>query len=168
MDRLATRTAGTEVVIHQGRLQWGGRPDDAAPALGPALPAVRRIEALRNIVVLITVCLPVPALQLGFMQLRIPGRRRRPADRRDRAVPVADHDQLHRRPGLSLTVAILPLAIWWTFGVGRALFDFAIHGTWALRDAAHVLESLFLLVGFVFAGDPRSLERFFDWLPSCC
>ncbi len=66
---------------------------------------------------------------------------------------------------LSLTVAILPLAIWWTFGVGRALFDFAIHGTWALRDAAHVLESLFLLVGFVFAGDPRSLERFFDWLP---
>ena len=39
---------------------------------------------------------------------------------------------------LSLTVAILPLAIWWTFGVGRALFDFGVHGAWALRDAAHV------------------------------
>jgi hypothetical protein len=66
---------------------------------------------------------------------------------------------------MSLTVAMVPLAIWWTFGVGRALFDFAVHGTWALRDAAHVLESLFLLIGFAFAGDRKSLDRFFDWLP---
>ena len=55
--------------------------------------------------------------------------------------------------------------LWWTFGVGRAMFDFSQHGTWALRDAAHVLESLFLLVGFVFAGQPKSFDRFFDWLP---
>lgn len=64
---------------------------------------------------------------------------------------------------LSRVVWLLPLAMWWAFGVGRALVDFGIHGMWALRDAAHVLESLFLLVGFVFAG--KNLERFFRWLP---
>jgi O-antigen ligase len=165
MDRLSTpRTGPTEVVIHQGRLHWGGHPDRAAPA--PELPAVGRMEALRNIVVLSTVFLYL-LFNWGFMQLRIP-----PVA--GGGLPVAEivlflslitinYTGVLGR--LSLTVALLPLAIWWIFGVGRALFDFAMHGTWALRDAAHVLESLFLLVGFVFAGDPRSLERFFDWLP---
>jgi hypothetical protein len=167
MDRLSTtRTAGSEVVIHQGRLHWDGRPDGAAPALGAELRAVRRIEALRNIVVLITVWLYL-IFNWGFMQLRIP-----PVA--GGGLPVGEivlflylitinYTGVLGR--LSLTIAIVPLAVWWTFGVGRALFDFAIHGAWALRDAAHVLESLFLLVGFVFAGDPRSLDRFFDWLP---
>jgi hypothetical protein len=64
---------------------------------------------------------------------------------------------------LSRVVWLLPLAMWWAFGVSRALVDFGTHGIWALRDAAHVLESLFLLVGFVFAG--KNVERFFRWLP---
>jgi len=167
MDHFSTpRTGTTEVVIRDGRLDWAARPDAAEPLRGPALPAVGRIEALRNIVVLVTVLLYL-MLNWGFMQLRIP-----PVA--GGGLPIGEivlllslltinHTGVLGR--LSLTVAMVPLAMWWTFGVGRALFDFGVHGTWALRDAAHVLESLFLLVGFVFAGDPRSLERFFDWLP---
>ena len=64
---------------------------------------------------------------------------------------------------LSRVVWLLPLAMWWAFGVGRALVDFGTHGAWALRDAAHVIKSLFLLAGFVFAG--KNMERFFRWLP---
>jgi hypothetical protein len=167
MDRLTTpRTGTTEVVIHDGRLHWAARPDDAEPLPRPALPAVGRIEALRNIVVLVTVLLYL-LFNWGFMQLRIP-----PVS--GGGLPLGDIVLLLALVTinytgvlgrLSLTVAFLPLAIWWTFGVGRALFDFGVHGAWALRDAAHVVESLFLLVGFVFAGDLRSLERFFDWLP---
>jgi hypothetical protein len=166
MDRLSTtRTAGTDVVIHGGRLHWGARPDDAA-ALGPELPAARRLEALRNIVVLITVCLYL-IFNWGFMQLRIPpvAGGGLPVGEIVLFLSLITINYTGVLGRLSLTVAIVPLAVWWTFGVGRALFDFAVHGTWALRDAAHVLESLFLLVGFVFAGDPRSLQRFFDWLP---
>jgi O-Antigen ligase len=167
MDRLSTpRTGTTEVVIHNGRLHWAARPDGVEPLPGPDRRAVGRIEALRNGVVLVTVLLYL-LLNWGFMQLRIP-----PVA--GGGVPLGDivlilalmtinYTGVLGR--LSLTVAMMPLAIWWAFGVGRALFDFAMHGAWALRDAAHVVESLFLLVGFVFAGDPRSLERFFDWLP---
>ena len=66
---------------------------------------------------------------------------------------------------LRYAVAMLPLMIWWAFGLSRAMVDFAAHGTWALRDAVHVIESLFILVGFVVAGHEPSLERIFRWLP---
>ena len=121
------------------------------------------LDRLRNNVVLVTVLLYV-LFNWGFMQLRIP-----PVA--GSGLPLAETVLLLSLMTinytgvlgrLSLTVAMVPLGIWWTFGVGRALFDFGMHGTWALRDAAHVLESLFLLVGFVFAGDQKSLERFFN------
>jgi O-Antigen ligase len=167
MDRLTTpRTGTTDVVIHDGRLHWAARPDGTEPLPGPALPAVGRIEALRNIVVLVTVLLYL-LFNWGFMQLRIPPVAGGGLPLGDivllLALATINYTGVLGR--LSLTVAFMPLAIWWTFGVGRALFDFGVHGAWALRDAAHVVESLFLLVGFVFAGDLRSLERFFDWLP---
>ena len=160
------RTGTTEVVIHDGRLQWAGRADDSEPLPGPALPAVGRIEALRNFVVLVTVVLYL-LFNWGFMQLRIPpvSGGGLPLGEIVLLLSLVTINYTGVLGRLSLTVAMVPLAMWWTFGVGRALFDFGVHGTWALRDAAHVLESLFLLVGFVFAGDSRSLERFFDWLP---
>ena len=124
------------------------------------------MEALRNLVVLITVWLYL-LLNWGFMQLRIP-----PVA--GDGLPVGEivlllylatinYRGVFRQLGQA--VALAPLVLWWTFGIGRAMFDFSQHGTWALRDAAHVLESLFLLVGFVFAGQPKSFDRFFDWLP---
>ena len=66
---------------------------------------------------------------------------------------------------LGRVVHLLPFVAWWLFGLGRAAFDVTTGGFWALRDAAHVIESLFLLVGFVFAASPAALERFFKWLP---
>lgn len=66
---------------------------------------------------------------------------------------------------LGRAVFLLPFLGWWAFGLGRAAFDVTTGGFWALRDAAHVIESLFLLVGFVFAASPAALERFFKWLP---
>ena len=122
-----------------------------------------RIERFRNNVVLITVLLYL-LFNWGFMQLRIPpvAGGGLPVGEIVLLLSLMTINYTGVLGRLSLTVAMVPLGIWWTFGVGRALFDFGVHGTWALRDAAHVLESLFLLVGFVFAGDqqePRALLR---------
>ena len=159
-------TRGTEVVIHQGRLHWGGREDDVEPARAWEPPAVTRIERLRNNVVLITLLLYL-LFNWGFMQLRIPpvAGSGLPVGEIVLLLSLMTINYTGVLGRLSLTVAMVPLGIWWTFGVGRALFDFGMHGTWALRDAAHVLESLFLLVGFVFASDRKSLDRLFDWMP---
>ena len=121
---------------------------------------------MRNNVVLVVVMLYL-LFNYGFMQLRIPpvAAAGLPVGEIVLLLSLMTMNYTSILGRLSLTVAIVPLGIWWTFGVGRALFDFGLHGSWALRDAAHVLESLFLLVGFAFAGDQRSLERFFDWLP---
>jgi O-antigen ligase len=167
MDRLgSTRTASTEVVIHDGRLHWPGRQEHVAQAGGPEPATVSWMETLRNVTVLVVVCLYL-LFNWGFMQLRVP-------PTAGSGLPIGEmvlmmylvtinYSGVLGR--LSQTVAILPFMVWWTFGLGRAMFDFTQHGAWALRDAAHVLESLFLLVGFVFAGDPKSFDRFFGWLP---
>jgi hypothetical protein len=132
----------------------------------PDDPPITWLDRLRNNVVLITVLLYL-LFNWGFMQLRIPpvAGSGLPVGEMVLLLSLMTINYTGVLGRLSLTIAIVPLGIWWTFGVGRALFDFGVHGTWALRDAAHVLESLFLLVGFVFAGDRKSLERFFKWLP---
>ena len=153
-------SAHTNVIIHAGRMHWSGRPNDVGPE------TVNQRSPFRDLVVLITVCLYL-LFNWGFQQVRIP-----PVA--GGGLPVGEFVLLLylltvNYTGvlgrISQTIPLIPLAIWWTFGVGRALFDFSQHGVWALRDAAHVLESLFLLVGFVFAGNQNSLDRFFRWLP---
>jgi O-antigen ligase len=155
-----------QATIRQGRLYWTGRTYDADPLAGTTWSPVGRIETVRNNVLLVTVLLYL-LFNWGFMQLRIPpvvggGL---PLGEIVLLLALLTINYTRVLGRLSLTVALVPLVVWWSFGVGRAMFDFSVHGTWALRDAAHVLESLFLLVGFVFAGDFRSFERFFDWLP---
>jgi O-antigen ligase len=167
MDRLgSTPTTGTEVVVRDGRLQWPGRLDHADQTAWSEMATAGWLDTVRNTTVLVTVFLYL-LLNWGFMQLRIP-------PTAGSGLPVGEMVLLMSLVTinysgvlgrLSLMVAILPFMVWWTFGLGRAIFDFTQHGAWALRDAAHVLESLFLLVGFVFAGDPKSFDRFFDWLP---
>lgn len=160
-------TRGTDVVIHRGRLQWSDREDPAAPPRArPQRAGATAIEAIRNNVVLVVVLLYL-LFNWGFMQLRIPpvAGGGLPLGEIVLLLSLMTLNYTAVLGRLSLTIAIVPLGIWWTFGVSRALFDFAVHGTWALRDAAHVLESLFLLVGFAFAGDRKSLDRFFAWLP---
>lgn len=150
------------MVVHGGRLHWPGDaalPD--APVTGPG-----RIERWRNTILLLTVGLYL-LFNYGFMQVRIPpvAGGGLPVGEIVLMLSLLTMNFTGVLGRLGTTVALLPLAMWWAFGVSRALFDFALHGAWALRDAAHVVESLFLLVGFVFASHPRTVERFYAWLP---
>jgi O-Antigen ligase len=152
-----------EVRIAGARLAWPGRaipvPTDRSEAPTPG-------ERVRNTITLITVFLYL-LFNWGFQQVRIP-----PVV--GGGIPVGEIVLLIAlltiRPGavlgrLSHQVYLLPFVLWWVFGIGRALVDVSHHGFWALRDAAHVLESLFFVVGFVFAAYPSTIERFFSWLP---
>ncbi len=68
-------------------------------------------------------------------------------------------------PRFSKTIFLLPFLLWWGLGLGRAYLAFPEYGLVAIRDATHVIESLFLWVGFVFAAKEENIERFFRWLP---
>jgi len=158
------RPSGPEVSIEGGRLYWPGRPGPAARDLSGAQP--NWLDRMRDNGVLIVVVLYL-LLNWGFQQVRFP-----PVA--GGGVPIGEivlimalatinYPKVLGR--LSRTVHLLPFLLWWAFGVSRALIDFVDHGAWALRDAVHVIESLFLLLGFVFAAYPSTLERFFHWLP---
>jgi len=106
-------------------------------------------------------------LNNGFMQLRVP-----PAA--GTGVPIGEIvlilSLLTLHYGkvlgkLSATVVLWPFLIWWLFGLGHALLDARAYGFWALRDATHMIESLFLIVGFAFATRLSALQQFFRWLP---
>lgn len=106
-------------------------------------------------------------LNYGFMQLRIP-----PIT--GGGVPIAEIililtlaviDYSKLLPKLSEIVFLLPFLIWWGLGIGRAIVGVPEFGMWALRDATHVIESLFLLVGFAVAASLRNFEAFFSWMP---
>ena len=102
-------------------------------------------------------------LNQGFMQIRVP-------QAVGGGVPVGelmllfvlltvDHSKL--APRLSRTIFLLPFILWWGLGIGRALAGVPEYGMWALRDATHVIESLFLVVGFIFATELQRIESFF-------
>ena len=58
-----------------------------------------------------------------------------------------------------------PFLLWWGYGIGSAISAVPSYGFWALRDATHVIESLFLIVGFAFASRLEQMDRVFEWLP---
>ncbi len=60
---------------------------------------------------------------------------------------------------------ILPFLVWWGFGLLRSFMGVPEYGMWALRDATHVIESLYLIVGFVVVGRLDVMEKFFRWIP---
>ena len=66
----------------------------------------------------------------------------------------------------SRVVMLLPFLLWWGLGFGQLFINLPEHGMWAFRDATHVIESLFLWGGFVFAAREENIERFFRWLPT--
>ncbi|MEW5704131.1 MAG: O-antigen ligase family protein [Pseudomonadota bacterium] len=68
-------------------------------------------------------------------------------------------------PRFSHALVLPPFLLWWSLGFGQLLVNTPAHGMWAFRDATHVIESLFLWVGFVFATKEANIERFFRWLP---
>ncbi|PCJ61029.1 MAG: hypothetical protein COA65_02055 [Rhodospirillaceae bacterium] len=69
-------------------------------------------------------------------------------------------------PRFSRTIMLLPFLVWWGLGFGQLFINLPEHGMWAFRDATHMIESLFLWVGFVFAAREANIERFFRWLPT--
>jgi hypothetical protein len=69
-------------------------------------------------------------------------------------------------PRLSRAAFIAPFLLWWGLGLGRVLIDVPVYGVWAFRDASQVIESLYLLLGFIFAASPQRQEQFFQWLPA--
>jgi hypothetical protein len=67
-------------------------------------------------------------------------------------------------PSFTNNIIFVPFLIWWIYGISRAVLAVPEHGMWALRDANHVIESLFLWVGFVCASTPDAMDRLFVWL----
>lgn len=74
---------------------------------------------------------------------------------------LSDLPQLKRFAAIA---PITPLLIWWGLGFFRMALGLYENGIWAIRDASHLIDSLFLWVGFVIAATPHFLERFSSWL----
>lgn len=155
---------GSDVVIRHGRLYWPSRAGEVVPE--PAAEGPTPIERFRNTTLLVIVLLYL-LFNWGFQQVRFP-----PVA--GGGLPIGEivlflslatinHARLLGRLGHA--VYLLPFLLWWAFGLGRAVVDFSMYGLWALRDAAHVIESLFLIAGFAFASHASTVEKFFDWLP---
>jgi hypothetical protein len=68
-------------------------------------------------------------------------------------------------PKLFSLVFVYPFLVWWGLGITRAFMGVPEYGLWSLRDATHVLESLFIVTGFAFAANLEMIERFFRFLP---
>jgi len=67
-------------------------------------------------------------------------------------------------PLMAREVWLLPILIWWGLSLPRAVIDAGSGGIWAFRDASQAIESLYLIVGFWFAGSKINLLYFFRWL----
>jgi hypothetical protein len=66
--------------------------------------------------------------------------------------------------GMGRAINLTPFLIWWCFGLGRVTVDTFEYGIWALRDAAQVIESLWLIVAFAVARETHDVEKIFQWL----
>lgn len=67
-------------------------------------------------------------------------------------------------PSFSNNIVIFPFLMWWGLGIFHMLYDLPTYGMWAFRDGTHVIESLFVWVGFVYARTPEAIDRLFTWL----
>jgi hypothetical protein len=121
---------------------------------------------IRNVLILIVVSFYL-ILNYGFMQLRIP-----PIE--GGGIPIGELTLLISLATTNVFIVLLrfskvivlaPFIVWWILGFFHAYLGILNHGMWALRDATHLIESLFLLIGFTFAGRPEAIETFFRWLP---
>ena len=67
-------------------------------------------------------------------------------------------------PLMAREVWLLPILVWWSLSLVRALIDAKGTGIWAFRDASQAIESLYLIVGFWFASSEVNLRYFFRWI----
>lgn len=124
------------------------------------------LARFRNTMLLLVIGLYL-LLNYGFMQVRVP-----PVA--GGGIPIGELvlifslltiNYARMLPRLGATVLLVPFLAWWILGLGRTLVGVPEHGMWALRDATHVIESLFLIIGFAFAARPEVVDKFFEWLP---
>jgi hypothetical protein len=65
---------------------------------------------------------------------------------------------------IGLVVTLVPLLLWWAWGMARLLVDASREGVWAFRDGTQLIETLYLVVGFaVISGTPQ-LARLSRWM----
>ncbi|GAA4649929.1 hypothetical protein GCM10023116_22110 [Kistimonas scapharcae] len=53
---------------------------------------------------------------------------------------------------------------WWLFVALSAMFGFYKYGVWALRDASHVIETIYILIGFCLFGSYFFMKKLFSFL----
>lgn len=103
----------------------------------------------------------------GFMQIRFPAVA-------GGGIPIGEIvlllalisiDYKNLIPLLSRAIFLLPFLIWWGYGLSRMLYDSFEHGMWAFRDGTHIIESLYLVVGFSIASKQKYLQGLIQWLP---
>lgn len=123
-----------------------------------------RPQRLRETATLVVVALYL-ILNYGFMLVRMPPNVGVPFGEILLMTYLLWLNEVRLLPRFSNTIFLLPFLTWWVSGIGRAYFAFPEYGLVAIRDATHVIESLFLWVGFVFAAREENIERFFRWLP---
>jgi len=105
-------------------------------------------------------------LGAGFMQLRIPpGGAGVPLGEVVLILALLTINHAQVAPQFARTVFVLPFLVWWGYCIGKALFAFPEYGLWALRDATHVIESLYMYVGFAFGMRVEAIERYWRWVP---
>jgi len=106
-------------------------------------------------------------LNSGFMQVRIPpiAGGGIPIGELILLIVLASLDYKNLIPQLSKAVFLLPFLVWWGFGLGRAIFGVPEWGLWALRDATHVIESLFFIVGFALVIGMKKPEQLYWYVP---
>jgi hypothetical protein len=106
-------------------------------------------------------------LNYGFMQLRIPPIEGGgiPIGELTLIISLATTNVFIVLSRLSKIILLSPFIGWLILGFFHAYWGILNYGMWALRDATHLIESLFLLIGFAFAGRPEAIETFFRWLP---
>lgn len=59
----------------------------------------------------------------------------------------------------------VPIVLFFALGIFGALKGVALHGLWAMRDATHEIESLYLLLGFAIAGRLEWLSKILNAIP---
>ncbi len=155
-------------------VDYAGRlPGNAPGRTGGRAPALRRpvITAgnLRDFLAPVLVFLFI-VLNNTFMQMGIPAG--------GKIIPFGELFLLFSLLTISLpgvlprlfkalgTAGAAGLSVFWIVALGQLVVSVPRDGLWALRDATNAIESLYLVVGFVFAGSLVNMNRLLRHLPA--
>ncbi|MFA7429332.1 MAG: O-antigen ligase family protein [Rhodospirillaceae bacterium] len=104
-------------------------------------------------------------LTYGFMQLRIPpGGIGIPIGEMVLLVYLMTVNWARVLHDMGRTTYLPIFFMWWGYGTIMVTIGALQNGPWALRDATSMIESLYIIVGFAVASNPRQLDKFFRWL----